>query len=111
MPMSATQPVLAPIPRAEERRARLAQAVTGLDGASLWWIAGYAAGLAQAQLAPQATPATLPKAIAPAIGTQAAQRLTIVYGSQTGNARRVAEGLSHHAEAACLSVRLLRAAA
>ena len=92
MPMSATQPVLAPIPLAEERRALLAQAVAGLDGASLWWVSGYAAGLAQAQLAPQAASATtLPKAIAPATGTQAEQRLTIVYGSQTGNARRVAD--------------------
>ena len=110
MPMSATQPVLAPIPLAEERRALLAQAVAGLDGASLWWVSGYAAGLAQAQLAPQAASATtLPKAIAPATGTQAAQRLTIVYGSQTGNARRVAEALSRQAEAAGLSVRLLRA--
>ena len=110
MPMSATQPVLAPIPLAEERRALLAQAVAGLDGASLWWVSGYAAGLAQAQLAPQAASATtLPKAIAPATGTQAAQRLTIVYGSQTGNARRVAEALSQQAEAAGLSVRLLRA--
>ena len=108
--MSATQPVLAPIPLAEERRALLAQAVAGLDGASLWWVSGYAAGLAQAQLAPQAASATtLPKAIAPATGTQAAQRLTIVYGSQTGNARRVAEALSRQAEAAGLSVRLLRA--
>ena len=110
MPMSATQPVLAPIPLAEERRALLAQAVAGLDGASLWWVSGYAAGLAQAQLAPQAASATtLPKAIAPATGTQAEQRLTIVYGSQTGNARRVAEALSQQAEAAGLSVRLLRA--
>ena len=56
--MSATQPVLAPIPLAEERRALLAQAVAGLDGASLWWVSGYAAGLAQAQLAPQAASAT-----------------------------------------------------
>ena len=110
MPMSATQPVLAPIPLAEERRALLAQAVAGLDGASLWWVSGYAAGLAQAQLPPQgASATTLPKAIAPATGTQAAQRLTIVYGSQTGNARRVAEALSRQAEAAGLSVRLLRA--
>ncbi|WP_454262265.1 assimilatory sulfite reductase (NADPH) flavoprotein subunit [Pseudoxanthomonas mexicana] len=108
--MSATQPVLAPIPLAEERRALLAQAVAGLDGASLWWVSGYAAGLAQAQLPPQgASATTLPKAIAPATGTQAAQRLTIVYGSQTGNARRVAEALSRQAEAAGLSVRLLRA--
>lgn len=110
MPMSATQPVLAPIPLAEERRALLAQAVAGLDGASLWWVSGYAAGLAQAQLAPQTAPTTAsPKAIAPAAGTQTAQRLTIVYGSQTGNARRAAEALAQQAEAAGLSVRLLRA--
>ncbi|CAN7466577.1 assimilatory sulfite reductase (NADPH) flavoprotein subunit [Pseudoxanthomonas sp. LjRoot143] len=108
--MSATQPVLAPIPLAEERRALLAQAVAGLDGASLWWVSGYAAGLAQAQLAPQASPATPPtKAVAPAVATQAAQRLTIVYGSQTGNARRAAEALAQQAEASGLSVRLLRA--
>ncbi|WP_334177421.1 assimilatory sulfite reductase (NADPH) flavoprotein subunit [Pseudoxanthomonas sp.] len=108
--MSATQPVLAPIPLAEERRALLAQAVTGLDGASLWWVSGYAAGLAQAQSAPQlASAAAPPKAIAPATGAQATQRLTIVYGSQTGNARRAAEALAQQAEAAGLSVRLLRA--
>lgn len=108
--MSATQPVLAPIPLAEERRALLAQAVAGLDGASLWWVSGYAAGLAQAQLAPQATlAASPPRAVAPAAGAQAGQRLTIVYGSQTGNARRAAEALAQQAEAAGLAVRLLRA--
>ncbi|MBD9470021.1 assimilatory sulfite reductase (NADPH) flavoprotein subunit [Pseudoxanthomonas sp. PXM01] len=107
--MSATQPVLAPIPLAEERRALLAQAVAGLDGASLWWVSGYAAGLAQAQLAPVASPAALPKAPSPAASTPTAQRLTIVYGSQTGNARRAAEALAQQAEAAGLSVRLLRA--
>jgi sulfite reductase (NADPH) flavoprotein alpha-component len=108
--MSATQPVLAPIPLAEERRTLLAQAVAGLDGASLWWISGYAAGLAQAQLAPQAA-AAHPQALAvvPAAAPQTAQRLTIVYGSQTGNARRAAEALAHEAEAAGLVVRLLRA--
>ncbi len=105
--MSATQPALAPIPLAEERRTLLAQAVAGLDGASLWWISGYAAGLAQAQLAPVGH--ALPRAVAPAVGAQAAQRLTVVYGSQTGNARRAAEALAQQAEAAGLSVRLLRA--
>ncbi len=108
--MSATQPVLAPIPLAEERRALLAQAVAGLDSASLWWVSGYAAGLAQAQFVPQAaSTAAPPKTIAPAAAVQAAQRLTIVYGSQTGNARRAAEALAQQAEAAGLSIRLLRA--
>ncbi len=36
-------------------------------------------------------------------------RLTIVYGSQTGNAKRVAEKLARQVEAAGLAVRLLRA--
>ncbi len=107
--MSVTQPALAPIPLAEERRTLLAQAVAGLDGASLWWISGYAAGLAQAQLAPAAHAQHQPLAVVPAAGPQAGQRLTIVYGSQTGNARRAAEALAQQAEAAGLSVRLLRA--
>ena len=37
------------------------------------------------------------------------QPLTIVYGSQTGNARRLAEALSRQVESAGLPVRLVRA--
>jgi sulfite reductase (NADPH) flavoprotein alpha-component len=100
--MSAPQPALAPSPLAEERRALLARVVDGLDSASLWWLSGYTAGLAQGH-------ATPPLAVVPGGAAQTGQRLTIVYGSQTGNARRAAEALAHDAEAAGLTVRLLRA--
>ncbi|WAC61806.1 assimilatory sulfite reductase (NADPH) flavoprotein subunit [Pseudoxanthomonas sp. SL93] len=100
--MSAPQPALAPSPLAEERRALLARVVDGLDSASLWWLSGYTAGLAQGHAAP-------PLAVVPGGAAQAGQRLTVVYGSQTGNARRAAEALAHDAEAAGLTVRLVRA--
>ena len=100
--MTAATPALAPSPLPEERKALLARVVEGLDGPSLWWLSGYAAGLAQGNPVPHL-------AILPGGAAQASQRLTIVYGSQTGNARREAEKLAAEAEAAGLNVRLLRA--
>lgn len=105
--MTAAPPALAPSPLPDERKALLARVVEGLDGASLWWLSGYAAGLAQGNAAPhlallQGVPQSSPAA-------QSGQRLTVIYGSQTGNAKRTAEKLAHDAEAAGLAVRLLRA--
>jgi len=74
-----------------------------LDVAGLWWLSGYAAGLASRGAARQAA------APAPRAEAGAAARLTILYGSQTGNARRVAEQLEADARQAGLTVRLLRA--
>ena len=76
----------------------LARLTDGLDAPGLWWLSGYAAGLA-------ARPGAGPAAAAP----QAGARLTVVFGSQTGNARRLAEQLARQAEAGGLAVRLLRA--
>lgn len=104
--MTAASPALPPSPLPDERKALLARTVEGLDGASLWWLSGYAAGLAQAQGHPPPALAVLPGGAAAA---QASQRLTVVYGSQTGNARRAAEQVAAEAEAAGLAVRLLRA--
>ena len=93
-----------PSPLPEDRRVLLSQLVAGLDGNSLWWLSGFAAGLAQG---------TSPTALTVIPGGQAAQspqtRLTVVYGSQTGNARRAAEQLAAEAEAAGLPVRVVRA--
>ena len=100
--MSAAIPALAPSPLPDERKALLARVVEGLDSPGLWWLSGYAAGLAQGHPAPQL-------AVLPGGAAQASQRLSIVYGSQTGNARRVAEKLLADAEAAGLNARLLRA--
>ncbi len=99
---AATVPLSSPLP--EDRRALLTRLVDGLDGNSLWWLSGFAAGLAQGH--PPPSLAVIPGGQPAA---QAAGRLTIVYGSQTGNARRAAEQLAGEAETAGLAVRLLRA--
>ena len=95
------------IPSLPPEQARLLAATADtLDAAALWWLSGYAAGLARSRgegVAAAAPPVHAVATLAPA------QRLTIVYGSQTGNARRIAETLARQVEAAGLGVRLLRA--
>ncbi|ADV26325.1 sulfite reductase (NADPH) flavoprotein, alpha chain [Pseudoxanthomonas suwonensis 11-1] len=103
--MTAASPAFSPGPLDEDRKVLLARLVDGLDAPSLWWVSGYAAGLAQGQGAPQL--AVLAGG-GPGAAAQAGQRLTVLYGSQTGNARREAEKLAQAAEAAGLSVRLVR---
>src|SRR5690606_19191677 len=103
--MTAASPALPPSPLNEDRKVLLARLVDGLDGPSLWWLSGYTAGLAQGHGAPHL--AVLPGG-APAAAPQPGQRLTVLYGSQTGNARREAEKVAQAAEAAGLSVRLVR---
>ncbi|NJC48751.1 UNVERIFIED_ORG: sulfite reductase (NADPH) flavoprotein alpha-component [Xanthomonas campestris] len=104
--MTAASSALPPSPLPDERKALLERLVDGLDAASLWWLSGYTAGLAQGQ--PPRALAVLPGG-QPHAPAQESQRLTVLYGSQTGNARREAEQLATEAEAAGLSVRLLRA--
>jgi sulfite reductase (NADPH) flavoprotein alpha-component len=81
--------------------APIARALEGLDPASLWWLSGYAAGLARGSVAAGTA--------APLSETIALPRLTVLYGSQTGNAKRAAEALVSAAETAGFAVRLLRA--
>lgn len=104
--MTAASSALPPSPLPDERKVLLDRLVDGLDTASLWWLSGYAAGLAQGH--PPRSLAVLPGGQAHPLA-QEGQRLTVVYGSQTGNARREAEHLAAEAEAAGLSVRLVRA--
>lgn len=95
-------PVVDPsLPLSRDQSGLLARLTDGLDGSGLWWLSGYAAGLARARTLPgtPATPADLPHA----------QRLTVLYGSQTGNARRIAEKLARTLEGDGVPVRLLRA--
>ena len=99
--MNALQAHLASSPGlADDRQALLRQLVDGLDPAQLYWIAAWVANQA-------AHPPAHQGAVAPAN----APRLTVLYGSQTGNARRVAERFAAEAEAAGLPVRLVRAGA
>jgi len=100
MPASAALP-RPPLP--EDNLQWLSHLTNGLADADLWWLSGYAAGLAQRRtLASDDVPVQ-----ETANGSANAARLTIVYGSQTGNAQRVAEQLAQQAHE--LNVRLLRA--
>lgn len=104
--MSAVEPLRLPSPILDENKAALlARLLDGLDQAGLYWLSGYTAALAGVGSGAARAPASTPAEAA------AVPRLTIVYGSQTGNAKRVAERLARDAEAAGLAVRLLRAGA
>jgi len=65
---------------------QITQAITGLDSNQLTWVSGYIAGLAAAQ-DPNANNLA-PIAITPV--PESAGTLTIIYGSQTGNAKGIA---------------------
>lgn len=92
------------LPFPQETADALVRLTQGLEPAGLWWLSGYAAGLASRGPASAAT--TPPAARAE---TAPGTRLTIVYGSQTGNARRAAEALFERVQAAGLPARLVRA--
>jgi sulfite reductase (NADPH) flavoprotein alpha-component len=77
-------------------RTQLARVAEGLRPAELYWAAAW--------LATRAAPAELEAAV-PAVG----DTLTVIYASQTGNAKRIAEALVRDAEASGLRARLLRA--
>nr|WP_279236778.1 assimilatory sulfite reductase (NADPH) flavoprotein subunit [Dyella sp. RRB7] len=84
-----------------ERLATLERLAEGLSAAELYWLAAWSAARAERLRGhPQPDPAT---------AKAAGERLTILYGSQTGQAKRIASELSVRAEAAGLAVRLVRA--
>jgi sulfite reductase (NADPH) flavoprotein alpha-component len=92
---------LAP-PLSDERRERLESAVAGLSGEQLTWASGYLAGIAAAgrQDRQAATVSTV-------AGSEAQRRLTILYGSQTGNGRRIAEAMQAEAATRGLASRVV----
>lgn len=107
MTLPLTTPVpQVPLPLNNERSALLHQLTQGLEPTTLWWLSGYLAGLAGP--APRFSVAAPPISIA-ASADVAADTLTIVYGSQTGNAKQQAEALLAEASHKGLKTRLLRA--
>jgi sulfite reductase (NADPH) flavoprotein alpha-component len=88
------EPIRALIPLPEEQAGLLSRLVDGLDPTALVWLSGYTAGLAAR--------AAVPLPLRDATGREATglatieaapvqTQLTVVYGSQTGNAKRLAE--------------------
>jgi sulfite reductase (NADPH) flavoprotein alpha-component len=67
-------------PLSELQLSQLQQAMSGLDPLQTAWVSGYLAGVSQAPVSAQAT-------------VSSGQSLTILYGTQTGNAKGVAEQL------------------
>lgn len=102
--MSSPAPSLSPLPLSDDKAELLTRLTEGLDSERLWWLSGYAAGLARAGGAPARS-----LHLAAQTETSPAAQLSIVYGSQTGNARRLAEALAQQAQDAGIPVRLLRA--
>jgi len=86
-------------PLAADKAAQLQRLLEGLAPHELYWVAARSAALAAR--GPQ--PAQVQAAAA------ATERVTVLYGSQTGNAKRVAEQLLKKLEAAGLPARLVRA--
>lgn len=88
----------------EDQTGLLESLSSQLDTSGLLWASGYLAGLAASH-----QPMTDAAAPVPNSPTVAIPRLTVLYGSQTGNAKRLAEELADQAGAAGLDVRLVRA--
>lgn len=111
--MSATPISALPLgPLDPERSELLARVVDGLEPAHLQWLSGFAAGVAhERSLSGRGSSLAVAAAAIPASRPEASARLAIVYGSQTGNGKRIAERLGRAAEAAGLAVRVSAAGA
>ena len=93
---------LTPLP--EDKQQLALRLVDGLDVAALHWLSGYIAGIATQRSGTKPTVEALPQE-----ATEPQQRLTVLYGSQTGNAKRIAEEFGRRANAAGLATRVVRA--
>ena len=93
-----------------ERTELLLRVVEGLEPSTLQWLSGFAAGVAHERAAGRPG-VSLPigPVVAPAVRAEPTARLTIVYGSQTGNSKRIAERLGRAAEAVGLAARVYAA--
>ncbi|WNG18561.1 assimilatory sulfite reductase (NADPH) flavoprotein subunit [Cystobacter fuscus] len=92
-------------PLGADKGALLQRLVEGLDASALNWLSGYFAGLAARSLpvsAPQSQPTAVPQATPQT-------PVTVVYGTQTGNSRQLAERLKQRLESAGVAVRIFRA--
>lgn len=81
-------------PLSELQLSQLQQAMAGLDPMQTAWVSGYLAGVSQAPVSAQAT-------------VSSGQSLTILYGTQTGNSKGVAEQLGAAADAKGIAHRVV----
>ncbi|PKF61705.1 assimilatory sulfite reductase (NADPH) flavoprotein subunit [Psychromonas sp. psych-6C06] len=81
-------------PLSELQLSQLQQAMAGLDPMQTAWVSGYLAGVSQTPVSAQAT-------------VSSGQSLTILYGTQTGNSKGVAEQLGAAADAKGIAHRVV----
>ncbi|MFA0441575.1 assimilatory sulfite reductase (NADPH) flavoprotein subunit [Vibrio sp. 10N.286.49.B1] len=91
----------------DQQLSQLQQASTSLSSNQLAWVSGYFWGLSQAQNPTPLTPVA--SAVTTAVASQPAGKLTIIYASQTGNAKGVAEALEQEASAHGITAQLFDA--
>ncbi|MEI8608242.1 assimilatory sulfite reductase (NADPH) flavoprotein subunit [Enterovibrio sp. Hal110] len=94
-------------PLNDQQIGQLQQTVAELSPQQLAWISGYFWGLSQTPEAAGSNPQPLAQAVATA--AKPAGKLTIIYASQTGNAKGVAEALEASAKADGVDVALFSA--
>ncbi|QPL53893.1 assimilatory sulfite reductase (NADPH) flavoprotein subunit [Vibrio navarrensis] len=85
---------------------QLQQTISQLSPQQMAWVSGYFWGLSQSQTLGASAPLTQATALTAA---KPAGKLTIIFASQTGNAKGVAEALEHEAQAAGIAVQLFDA--
>lgn len=91
-------------PLNDQQIGQLQQAMAELSPQQLAWVSGYFWGLSQTgQPSGSAQPSQL------SVASQPAGKLTIIYASQTGNAKGVAEALKNEADANGIAVELFDA--
>ena len=100
--MSDKSPSLGPI--GGPQLSKLAEAVANLSPTELIWASGFLFGLAQSTGGAVVTAGSAPAA---AVAAQPTGSLTILVGSQTGNAKGVAESVKAQAEARGIPVSLV----
>ncbi|MCL9777042.1 assimilatory sulfite reductase (NADPH) flavoprotein subunit [Vibrio methylphosphonaticus] len=91
----------------DQQLSQLQQASTALSSNQLAWVSGYFWGLSQSQNSAQLTPVA--SAVTSAVSAAPAGKLTIIYASQTGNAKGVAEALEQEASAHGIAAQLFDA--
>ncbi|WP_193265550.1 assimilatory sulfite reductase (NADPH) flavoprotein subunit [Vibrio navarrensis] len=85
---------------------QLQQTISQLSPQQMAWVSGYFWGLSQSQTLGASAPLTQAAALTAA---KPAGKLTIIFASQTGNAKGVAEALEREAQAAGIAVQLFDA--
>ncbi len=85
------------LPLDNEQANKLQTAVSGLSSQQLQWVSGYAAGLAAAS--GQAMTAANSGSAITATNPVIDEKLSVLYGSQTGNGEEIAQALVKQAEA------------